>query len=685
MKKKAKINNIRNIGIIAHIDAGKTTVTERILYYTGRSHKIGEVHDGEAVMDWMVDEQERGITITSAVTTCQWGNHEIHIIDTPGHVDFTIEVERSLRVLDGVIGIFSAVEGVEPQSETVWRQADKYGVPKMAFINKLDRIGADLLGTVDMMQERLKANPLILQLPVGQGDDFTDIIDLIEMKQIRWDQETLGADYHLEDIADEYQKEADKYREKIIEAAAEFDDDVMEAYLSEEPVDPVKLLDAIRKATVSLDLVPVLCGSALRNKGIQPLLDAIVEFLPSPVDVPPIRGTHPESGEIIECQPRDSAPLAALIFKVAMMEGRKLSFLRVYSGKMKVGEELYNPALKKKEKLTRILQMHANKRERIQTVGAGNIVGVVGLKDSSTGETLCSSTHPVLLEKIEFYEPVISVAVEPKTHADQEKMDAVLEKFLTEDPTLRVRQDEDTGQTILSGMGQTILSGMGELHLEIITSRMQREFNTQVNVGQPQVVYRETIANPAEGSTIFDKEIAGQRQYGEVSLKVAPLPRGTGARFLSAISPEELPQVFMDAAQKGAMESLESGAMMGYPVVDVEITLAGANHKDSLSTELAYTVSASMACRDALAKAAPFLLEPIMDVEVFVPEAFMGEVIGDLNARGGKIESIDHKMGSQVIQATVPLARMFGYSTSLRSATQGRGTFSMQFSHFDRS
>jgi len=677
MKKKAKINTIRNIGIIAHIDAGKTTVTERILYYTGRSHKIGEVHDGEAVMDWMVDEQERGITITSAVTTCQWANHEIHIIDTPGHVDFTIEVERSLRVLDGVIGVFSAVEGVEPQSETVWRQADKYGVPKMAFINKLDRIGADFIGTVEMMQERLNANPLILQLPVGQGEDFTDIIDLIEMKQIRWDEETLGASYHFEDIADEYQKEAETYREKMIEAAAEFDDEVMDAYLSEEPIDSDKVLEAIRKATVSLELVPVLCGSALRNKGIQPLLDAIIDFLPSPVDIPPIQGTHPESGDIITCQAKDSEPLAALIFKVAMMEGRKLSFVRVYSGKMKVGEELYNPYLKKKEKLTRILQMHANKRERVEAVGAGSIVGVVGLKDSSTGETLCSAALPVLLEKIEFYEPVISVAVEPKTHADQEKIDAVFEKFLAEDPTLRVRQDEDTGQTILSGMG--------ELHLEIITSRMQREFSTKVNVGRPQVVYRETIANPAEASAIFDKEIAGQRQYGDVSLRVLPLPRGTGTRFLSEISQEDLPQGFIDAVQKGAVESLESGAMMGYPVVDVEITLTGVNHKDSLSTELAYTVSASMACRDALAKAAPFLLEPIMDAEVFLPEAFMGEVIGDLNARGGKIESIDHKMGSQVIRATVPLARMFGYSTSLRSATQGRGTFSMQFSHFDRS
>ena len=677
MKTKVKINNIRNIGIIAHIDAGKTTVTERILYYTGRSHKIGEVHDGEAVMDWMADEQERGITITSAVTTCEWKNCEIHIIDTPGHVDFTIEVERSLRVLDGVIGVFSAVEGVEPQSETVWRQADKYGVPKMAFINKLDRIGADFLGTVDMMQTRLKANPIILQLPVSQGDDFTDIIDLIEMKQIWWDEESLGTTYHYEDIADEYRKDAEKYREKIIEAAAEYDDDVMEAYLSEEPIDSKKILEAIRKATVRLELVPVLCGSALRNKGIQPLLDAIVEFLPSPVDVPPIQGTHPETGDIIECQAKDSDLLAALIFKVAMIEGRKLSFVRVYGGKMKVGEELYNPSLKKKEKLTRILRMHANKRERVETVGAGSIVGVVGLKDSSTGETLCTSNHPVLLEKIEIYEPVISVAIEPKTHADQEKIETVLEKFLAEDPTLRVRQDEDTGQTILSGMG--------ELHLEIITSRMQREFNTNVNVGQPQVVYRETSAKAADASALFDKEIAGQRQYGEVTLSAVPLPRGSGARFLSDISEDELPQVYIDAAEKGAMESLESGALMGYPVVDVEITLTGVNHKDSLSTELAYTVSASMAARDALAKAAPFLLEPIMDVEVFIPEAFMGEVIGDLNARGGKIESIDHKMGSQVLKATVPLARMFGYSTALRSATQGRGTFSMQFSHFDRS
>ncbi len=677
MSRKIKINHIRNIGIIAHIDAGKTTVTERILYYTGRSHKIGEVHDGEAVMDWMADEQERGITITSAVTTCRWENTEIHIIDTPGHVDFTIEVERSLRVLDGAVGVFSAVEGVEPQSETVWHQADKYGVPKIAFINKMDRIGADFFGAVEMMKDRLNANALILQLPVGQGEDFTAVIDLIHMQQIHWDEETLGATYHVSDIDAADRERAEAYREKIVETAAEHDDEIMEAYLSELPIDSEKILAAIRKATIDLELVPVLCGSALRNKGIQPLLDAITGILPSPVDIPPIKGTHPRTDQIIECKPTDSAPLAALIFKVALIEGRKLSYVRIYSGTLKAGAEVYNPLLDKKEKLARILRMHANKRERVDSVGAGSIVGVVGLKDSSTGETLCSADHPVILENIDIYEPVISVAVEPRTHADQEKMDEVLAKFMTEDPTLRVRNDEDTGQTILSGMG--------ELHLEIITSRMQREFKTNVNVGKPQVVYRETIAEPAQASAVFDKEVAGQRHYGQITLSMTPLPRGTGNRYASEISPQDLPQVFLDAAQKGTVDSLESGPLMGYPVVDVEIRLTGALHKDSVSTELAYTVSASMAVKEALTKAGPFLLEPIMDVEVFIPESFMGEVIGDLNARGGKIESVDHKMGSQVIKATVALSRMFGYSTSLRSATQGRGTFTMQFSHFDRS
>ena len=676
MTSKAKIGNIRNIGIIAHIDAGKTTVTERILYYTGRSHKIGEVHDGEAVMDWMPDEQERGITITSAVTTCHWKNTEIHIIDTPGHVDFTIEVERSLRVLDGAIGVFSAVEGVEPQSETVWRQADKYHVPKIAFINKLDRVGADFFGTVEMMIERLAANPLITQIPVGQEEGFSDIIDLIHMQQITWDEDTLGATFESRAISTEMQATAEEYREKLIEALAEYDDDLMEAYLSEADIEPEVLLKVLRKATVNLELVPVFCGSALRNKGIQPLLDAITQLLPSPVDIPPIEGIHPDTGEVVQCLAKDTEPLVALIFKVSMIEGRKLSFVRIYSGKMKVGAEVYNTARKLKEKLARILTMHANKRERVQEIGCGNIVGVVGLKESSTGETLCTVDHPVSLENIEFYEPVISVAVEPKTHADQEKLDEVFDKFVAEDPTLIVRKDEDTGQTILSGMG--------ELHLEIIISRMQREFKTNVNVGKPQVVYRETIEKQGDASTVFDKDVAGQRHYGGVALSISPLPRGGGKRFESKLAEDTLPQELIPIIENGVMESLESGALMGYPVVDVAVTLTDATFKESLGTELAFKVSASMACKEALLKGQPFLLEPIMNAEIFVPETFVGEVIGDLNSRNGKIESIDHKKGTQVITATVPLSRMFGYSTSLRSASQGRGTFTMQFSHFDR-
>ena len=676
MKKKVSINNIRNIGIIAHIDAGKTTVTERILYYTGRSHKIGEVHDGEAVMDWMPDEQERGITITSAVTTCHWKSSEIQIIDTPGHVDFTIEVERSLRVLDGAIGVFCAVGGVEPQSETVWRQADKYLVPKIAFINKLDRVGASFFGTVEMMKERLNANPLILQLPIGSEDDFAGVIDLINMKQTVWDDDTLGETYTTKDIPRDFIETAEEYREKLVETIAEVDDDIMEAYLSETLIAPESLIAAIRRATIDLKLVPVLCGSALKNKGIQPLLDAIVQFLPSPVDIPPIKGVHPDSGEIIECKANDNDPLAALIFKVAMFEGRKLSYVRIYSGKMNTKADTHNPSRKINEKLSRILRMHANKRERIDSAGAGSIVGVVGLKESSTGETLCSIDHPVLLEKMEFHEPVISVAVEPKTHADQEKLDEVFEKFLAEDPTLKLKKDEDTGQSILSGMG--------ELHLEVIISRMQREFKTNVNVGKPQVVYRETIEKEGETSAVFDKEVAGQRHFGEVTLKLMPLERGAGNRFKSEISDGTIPDIFISAIKKGVMESLESGAYMGYPVVDVVAVLTGGSYKESLGTELAYTVSASMACKLALAKGEPFLLDPIMEVEVFVPEAFLGDVIGDLNSRSGKIESLEHKTGAQVIKAIVPLALMFGYSTSLRSATQGRGTFTMQFSHFDR-
>ena len=676
MKKKDHIKNIRNIGIIAHIDAGKTTVTERMLYYTGRSHKIGEVHDGEAIMDWMPDEQERGITITSAVTTCRWKGSDVQIIDTPGHVDFTIEVERSLRVLDGAVGVFCAVGGVEPQSETVWRQADKYLVPKMAFINKLDRVGADFFGSIEMMKKRLDANPLILQLPVGLEDDFSGVIDLINMKQIIWEDESLGETFTKEDIPQNLLGTVTDYHEKLIETIAEVDDDIMEDYLSETPVTPERLVAAIRKATIDLKLVPVLCGSALKNKGIQPLLDAIVEFLPSPLDVPPIKGVHPETGQLIECRVNDADPLAALIFKVSMIEGRKLSYVRIYSGTMNAKSDTYNSSRKISEKLSRILKMHANKRERIDSAGAGSLVGVVGLKESSTGETLCSIDHPVLLEKIEFYEPVISVAVEPKTHADQEKLDQVLEKFMAEDPTLKLQKDEDTGQTILSGMG--------ELHLEVVISRMQREFKTNVNVGKPQVMYRETIEKVGRASAVFDKEVAGQRHFAKVMLKLIPLERGTENIFRSEITDETIPDMFIPAIKKGVMESLESGALMGYPVVDVEAVLTGGVYKESLGTELAYTVSASMACKTALTKGKSFLLDPIMNVEVFVPETFLGDVIGDLNSRNGKIESIEHKMGVQVIRVVAPLARMFGYSTSLRSATQGRGTFTMKFSRFDR-
>ena len=494
---KQKTENIRNIGIIAHIDAGKTTVTERILYYTGRSHKIGEVHDGEAIMDWMPDEQERGITITSAVTTCQWKNTDIQIIDTPGHVDFTIEVERSLRVLDGAIGVFCAVGGVEPQSETVWRQADKYKVPKIAFVNKLDRIGADFFGTVDMIRERLNATTLLLQIPVGIEDGFSGVIDLLEMKQITWDESSLGAQFTVDEIPEDLKETAESYREKLLETVAEVDDDIMESYLGEKPIPLPELVTAIRKAVNGLKLVPVLCGSALKNKGIQPLLDAIVQFLPSPLDVPPILGHHPGTLEEVLCPPQSKKPLAALIFKVAMPEGRMLSYVRVYSGKLTVGTEVFNPNLQKAEKISRILKMHANKRERMDEAGPGSLVGVIGLKNSFTGDTLCTKENPVLLERIDAYEPVISIAMEPKTRADQEKLDLVLQKFLREDPTLRVRQDEDTGQTIVSGMG--------ELHLEIMISRMVREFNTNVNVGKPQVVYRESIDISTGASAVFDR------------------------------------------------------------------------------------------------------------------------------------------------------------------------------------
>ncbi len=671
-----KIGQIRNIGIIAHIDAGKTTVTERVLFYTGRSHKIGEVHNGEAVMDWMPDEQERGITITSAVTTCQWQDCDIQIIDTPGHVDFTIEVERSLRVLDGAVGVFCAVGGVEPQSETVWHQADEYLVPKIAFVNKMDRVGADYFRTIEMMKERLNATPLILQLPVGGEDRFKGVVDLLNMRQLIWETDRPDMPFTSMEIDPDMRDTAEAYREKLIETVAETDDEIMEAYLEEAEIPADKMLSAIRKATLGLKLVPVLCGSALKNKGIQPLLDAVVRFLPSPLEAPPITGTKPESGEKVPFEAKQKGPTVALIFKVSMIEGRKLSYVRVYSGKLKAGGEIYNPARNKTEKISRILKMHANKRERIDEAGPGSIVGVVGLKDSATGETLCDKDDPVLLEQMKFTKPVISVSIEPKTHDDQEKLAQVLEKLMAEDPTLHVKQDEDTGQTILSGMG--------ELHLEVVISRMRREYNTSVNVGKPQVVYRETIAKSASGHAVFDREVAGQHQFAEAEVSVSPLSRGEGTRFVSRVSEETIPAQFISSVEKGVLEALEYGELMGYPVVDAEVRFTGGSYREQFASGLGYRVAASMACRQALSNAEPYLLEPIMDVEVFVPEAFMGDVIGDLNSRGGKVESIAAKGDSQIITAIAPLSKMFGYTTALRSASQGRGTFTMKFSHFDK-
>lgn len=675
MKKTVPTAKMRNIGIIAHIDAGKTTVTERILYYTGRSHKMGEVHDGQAVMDWMPDEQERGITITSAVTTCHWKNAEIHIIDTPGHVDFTIEVERSLRVLDGAIGVFCAVGGVEPQSETVWHQADKYRVPKIAFVNKLDRVGANFFRTVGMIRDRLRANPLVVEIPVGTEDAFQGVIDLLRMKYLIWGDETLGATFEEVDIPEDLKDTAREHRDRLLETVAEVDDGIMEAYLAETPVTVEMLLPAIRKATIGLKLVPVFCGAALRNKGIQPLLDGIVNFLPSPLDTPPVQGMDPDSGQLRQARPSNSDPFVALVFKVMMDQGRKLSYVRVYSGRLHVGDEVANAGKKKKEKVARILAMHANKRQRINEVRAGNIVGIVGLKVSETGDTLCDPSTAIVLEQIEAYEPVISVAVEPKTHADQEKLGQALAKLEAEDPTFKVKHDDETGQTIISGMG--------ELHLEILVNRLKREFNTQVNVGKPQVVFKESIAATAEAEAVFDKEVGGIHHFGQVKLSLTPLKRGQGNSFGSKVTEEVLPPEFIPVVRKGVMESLASGVVLGYPVLDIEVSLMDAVFKESAGSELAFQVAASMACKEGLRQGKPFLLEPIMAVEIIVPEGFMGEVIGEINARGGKIDDLHPRGSLQVIQATVPLSKMFGYSTALRSASQGRGTFSMHFSHYD--
>jgi elongation factor G len=671
MASKKKLSRTRNIGVVAHIDAGKTTVTERILFYTGILYKMGEVHDGEAAMDWMPQEQERGITITSAVTACTWDNHEIQIIDTPGHVDFTMEVERCLRVLDGTLVVFCAVGGVEPQSETVWHQADKYGVPKIALINKMDRVGADYFGTIKTMGERFNSVPLPIQMPLGEEDHFKGIIDLIKQKAVTWDDSTLGSSFSVSDIPSDVFPQVKEHREKLIESLAEMDDYIAEKYLEGTVISEKEMIRAIRQATISLKAVPVMCGSALRNKGIQPILDSIVYFLPSPDDIPPVRGFNPVTKkEEVRCS-RDDEPLAALAFKIRQDEGRKLTYLRVYSGLIKVGDAVYNASIGKKEKIARLLKMHANKRERIDRCGAGDIVAVLGLKDTTTGNTICDESRPILLEPIEFYKPVISQAIEAKTPADQEKLTVALAKLIEEDPTIEVKYNEETAQTVISGMG--------ELHLEIVIDRLKRDFNAHVNVGKPRVVYRETIQKKIEVEGLFEKELGEKKHFGHVRLLLEPRGRGEGNEIIIQTDETVIPEEFYTAIHEGIEEATLSGVISGYPIVDIRVTVTGGSFKEGESTTLGYKIAASSAVRNGCLQADPILLEPIMMVDVIVPGEFMGEVIGDINARGGDIQAITPKGTISEIRGKVPLKEMFGYSTDLRSATQGRATFSMRF------
>jgi elongation factor G len=661
---------------MAHIDAGKTTVTERVLFYTKKTHRMGEVDDGTATMDWMQQEQERGITITSAVTAVEWKGSIVHIIDTPGHVDFTIEVERSLRVLDGTIAIFSAVEGVEPQSETVWHQADKYRVPKLAFVNKMDRIGSDFFGTVKMMIERLGTLPLITQIPIGVEDRFIGVIDLIRSKGIVWDEHSLGTEFKEISIPKEMEKEVSSYRSKLIESIAELDEPLTEKYVNGEEISESEMKAALRRATISMKAVPVLCGAALRNQGIQPLIDAIVDYLPSPLDIPPIEGTNPITGEKEKRMAKDEESFAALAFKVMMDEGRKLIYIRIYSGVLKVGTEVYNTRLKKGEKISRIFQMHAHQRTRVEEAKAGEIVAVMGLKETTTGDTLCDRSHPVLLEPIDFYKPVMSIAVEPKTSRDQEKLTESLEKLSEEDPTFHVKLDEDTGQTILSGMG--------ELHLDVLVNRLLTEYHLEVNVGRPQVVYRETIEKEVEASAKFMKEMEEIKHFAEVFLRVSPHGRGKGIEFRSEVPAGPLSTEGLLSVEEGIRESSTVGVILGYPMTDLRVTLLKVNIDPSHPSPLALKIASSNALREGCRKAQPVLMEPMMEVNIIVPEEFMGEVVGDLKARKSSVEAITPKGKVTMIRAISPLTRMFGYSTDLRSLTQGRGTFTMQFSRYDK-
>ena len=676
MSRQIPLDRIRNIGIMAHIDAGKTTTTERVLFYTGINYKLGEVHDGTATMDWMVQEQERGITITSAATTCHWQDHRINIIDTPGHVDFTIEVERSLRVLDGAIAVFCSVGGVEPQTETVWRQADKYGVPRIAYINKMDRVGADFFRVVKMIEDRLGARPLVIQLPVGSEDSFQGVVDLVRMKAILWDNENLGASFRVDAIPAELREQADEYRETMLETLADCDDGIMTAYLQGEEISGERLVQAIRAAGLRLQLVPVLCGAAFRNKGVQTLLDAVIDYLPSPLDVPPIRGTDPDSGDEAVRVTSDEAPFSALAFKImADPFVGSLTFFRVYSGTRKSGAFVYNASTGRRERLGRILKMHANKREEIDEVCAGDIAAAVGLRSAKTGDTLCDENNPILLESIEFPEPVIAIAIEPKSRDDQEKLASSLQKLAKEDPSFRVTVDQETGQTLISGMG--------ELHLEVIVDRLLREFKVDANVGKPQVAYKETIRRTVEQEGRFVRQSGGRGQFGHVYLRLEPQPTGRGFEFVSAIKGGVIPQEYVPAVQNGVVQATTNGGLVGYPVVDVKVTLLDGSYHEVDSSEMAFTIAASMAFKEALRKAAPVLLEPVMDVEVVVPEEFMGDVIGDISSRRGKVLGMTSKAGAQVVESRVPLSQMFGYATDLRSRTQGRATYTMQFSRYE--
>ena len=676
MKREFSLADTRNIGIMAHIDAGKTTTTERILYYTGISYKIGEVHDGAAVMDWMVQEQERGITITSAATTCSWKGKRINIIDTPGHVDFTIEVERSLRVLDGAVAVFDSVAGVEPQSETVWRQADKYKVPRIAFMNKMDRTGADFYKSVASMVDRLGARPVPIQIPIGMEENYKGSVDLVRMKAVIFEDESMGSKFTEEEIPADLKDLADEYRDMMLESISDVDDALMEKYLAGEAVTEEEIKSALRKGTISLKITPVICGTAFKNKGVQPLLDAVVDYLPSPLDVPPVMGTKPGSEVEIPRPAGDDQPFSALAFKIMTdpFVGQ-LTFFRVYSGTMAAGSYVYNANKDSKERLGRILKMHANKREDIDQVFAGDIAAAVGLKKTTTGDTLCDQDNPVILESMEFPEPVISVAIEPKTKADQEKLGSALGKLAQEDPSFKVRTDIETGQTIISGMG--------ELHLDIIVDRLMREFKVDANVGKPQVAYRETIRKSVEAEGKFVRQSGGRGQYGHCKLIVEPLETGGGFEFVNKIVGGKVPKEYIGPVEAGCKEAMEGGILAGYPMVDVKVTIFDGSYHDVDSSEMAFKVAGSMGFKDGARKAAPVILEPVMAVEVVVPDEYMGDVIGNLNSRRGRIQGMDQRGTAQVIRAQVPLSEMFGYATDLRSATQGRATYTMQFSHYE--